>query len=135
MKNKSKKKKIQAKKPAMPNVPKEWLYLSDQDLTPADIAAAANEIEEYEIHVWVELGIIEIPLPCGKSIDLEWGEPDLGEEEGNQFLAERNTKSVYFVTIVPESYEEAKMAMKCFMKKLGGGFYGDTQDFQPQVLL
>ena len=136
MKNKSKRKKIkQQKKRVQPSVnwPKEWLYLNEKEITPEDFLKVFPEGGPLELQVWKEAGVIEVELPCGKSIDMEWGEPDLGEETGNAFLEGKNTKALYYVTVVPESFEETRTAMKTITEMLGGGFFGDNKDFQPQI--
>ena len=131
MKNKSKLNKIKAKKNSQPTVPAEWLYLTEQEITTADIAAAFEDQEKVEI--WEAAGVAEVILGEKASMDMEWTENDLGDEVSNQFLEQHQIKNVFLVTIPPQEYEAAQSAMRKIMEKNGGFFCGDTEDFTPVV--
>ena len=77
MRNKSKRKKIKQQKKRIQssvNWPKEWLYLNEKEITPEDFLKVFPEGGALELQVWKEAGVIEVELPCGKSIDMECGE-------------------------------------------------------------
>lgn len=142
MKNKSKLKKQHtdskpqtAKKPvkkAVPSVPAEWLYLTDKEITARDIAEALADTDIL-VELWEEAGVAEVVLDEQYSLDVEWTEPDLGDEVSNAFLEQHQTKSLFFVTVPPERFELAQKCMKKIMERNGGLFCGDTEDFMPTV--
>ena len=132
MKNKSKLKKI--KNPTKTNCPKEWLYLNPAEVTPRQIAEVFEKEDRFAAQLWEEAGVVEIELgENAKSIDMEKTGADLGDEDSNQYLMERNIISVYLVTIVPEDERIAYEAMRCVTATLGGYFCGDTEDFTPVI--
>lgn len=144
MKNKSKLKKQSTgskpqivKKPVkkeIPAVPAEWLYLSEQKITVRDIADAFAD-SNVLVELWEEAGVAEVVLDEKNSMDVEWTEPDLGDEESNAFLEEKQAKSLFFVTVPPESFELARACMVKIIEKNGGLFCGDTEDFTPVVAI
>lgn len=131
MKNKSKLKKKQAANSSSPAVTAEWLYLADHAVTVRDIAEAFENPDMVEI--WEEAGVAEVILGEKASMDMEWIETDLGEEEGNRFLETHQIQTVFMVTIPPQEYEKASLCMKKITEKNGGFFCGDNKDFAPTV--
>ena len=66
-------------------------------------------------------------------MDIETGKPDLKDEYSKRFLEEHQVKSLFYVTVVPESLKDAKDVMGYVAEKLGGFFCGDTEDFSPLI--
>lgn len=131
MKNKSKRKKIKQQKTS--SFPREWIYINKKEIEPADFRCLYQKEEFMDVQIWKEAGVVEIELPCGKSMDFEWGDPDLGDVTGNHILDKYQAETLYYVTIVPESYEEARKAMESVVECLGGIFCGDNENFQPYI--
>lgn len=134
MKNKSKLQKIKQAKSGGNAVPSEWLYLNDQVVTPRNIADIFVEDVQMEAQLWEDAGVLEIELPGeAKSLDMEITATDFGDEYSNEYLAKNQIQTAFLVTIVPEDYEVAKVAMKKITTAIGGYFCGDTADFTPVV--
>lgn len=131
MKNKSKLNKIKSQKTVKPVVVAEWLYMTDREITVRDIASAFASQEMVEI--WEDAGVAEVILGEKASMDMEWTENDLGDEESNRFLEENQVKTLFLVTIPPLEFEAAKGCMEKIIAANGGFFCGDTQDFTPVV--
>lgn len=131
MKNKSKLNKIKSQKEVKPAVVAEWLYMTDREITVRDIASAFAPQEMVEI--WEDAGVAEVILGEKSSMDMEWMENDLGDEESNRFLEENQVKTLFLVTIPPLEFEAAKVCMEKIIAANGGFFCGDTQDFTPVV--
>lgn len=131
MKNKSKLNKIKSQKEVKPAVVAEWLYMTDREITVRDIASAFAPQEMVEI--WEDAGVAEVILGEKSSMDMEWTENDLGDEESNRFLEENQVKTLFLVTIPPLEFEAAKVCMEKIIAANGGFFCGDTQDFTPVV--
>lgn len=131
MKNKSKLNKIKSQKAVKPAVVAEWLYMTDREITVRDIASAFAPQEMVEI--WEDAGVAEVILGEKSSMDMEWTENDLGDEESNRFLEENQVKTLFLVTIPPLEFEAAKVCMEKIIAANGGFFCGDTQDFTPVV--
>lgn len=133
MKNKSKLRKIKEKNNKAPACPKDWLYLNEQEITPRDIAEVFEGDGEMRSQLWEEAGVVEIEFPEAKSVDLEFAQLPVGDQELDDYFAKNQIKTVFFVTIAPEDYGTAKRAMEQIAEKLGGYFCGDTADFAPVV--
>ena len=132
MKNKSKLKKIKEKKHEN-GCPKEWLYLNPAEVSPREVAGVFDGENGMTAQLWEEAGVVEVELPEAKSVDLEWLKLPAGEEEFDAYLQKQQIKSVFLVTLVPEDYEKAKLAMNQIVGSLGGYFCGDNEDFSPVV--
>ena len=132
MKNKSKLNKIKEKKQNVQTMPGEWLYFASAETTVREIAGAL-EGEAYELEIWEDAGVAEVILGEKSSMDMEWTENDLGDEESNRFLEENQVKTLFLVTIPPLEFEAAKVCMEKIIAANGGFFCGDTQDFTPVV--
>jgi len=133
MKNKSKLKKIREGKTAVFKAPAEWLYLNQEQVTLRQICELFGEDMLWKAEYWEEAGVLEIEIPGAGSVDLEAMDADLGDEEGNAYLAQRQIRTVAAVTIVPDDFWRAKEVMEYITEKVGGYFCGDTKDFQPEV--
>lgn len=130
--NKNKSKGTSAVKPPKPKVPSNWYYMSDQEVSVVDMKAVLEKLD-YEMEVWEEAGVMEILLEEKSSMDLEWIEDDFEDEYSRNFLEEHGVKTLFYVTIKPESYELAKAVMEQICEKAGGFFCGDTEEFTPVV--
>ena len=134
MKNKSKLQKMKQVKSGEKAYPKEWLYLNEKVVTPRNVAEVFAEDAIMNAQLWEDAGVVEIELPeDAKSLDMEVTETDFGDEFSNEYLLKNHIQSAFLATIVPEDYEQAKVAMKRITAALGGYFCGDTPDFMPVV--
>lgn len=133
MKNKSKLKKLQQGKKKTPGIPAEWLYLIPAPVELRKLYELFREDMPWKAEYWEEAGVLEIELPEAGSVDMEAMEPDLGDEEGNDYLKKHRIETVFAVTIVPGDYEKAHEVMNFLMEQAGGFFCGDTEDFQPEI--
>lgn len=133
MKNKSKLSKIREKKTGAPKLPSQWLFLAKEEVSARDVKNALDDCEGVELEIWEAIGIVEVVLSDGKSIDFEQTEVDLGDAYSNDFLARQGAKALFYVTIHPDSAELVKPVMKHLLAKVDGLFCGDTDDFTPVV--
>ena len=156
MKNKSKLKKLKAKKNTATNVPAQWLCLCPQKISVRDIwkllhvsypttsippdnggknvpSSVPPVLKDLSLEIWEAAGVLEITLSDGKTIDFETAPLDLRDEYSNQFLAKHHTKSLFYVTIHPDSFALAKPVLEYIAGKLHGLFCGDTDDFTPVI--
>lgn len=121
------------KKPQLPEVPAEWLYMNAEEIGSRQIYELFKDSSTYKAEYWEEIDILEIGIPEAGTVDMEEIECEFEDEAGIAFLKEHQIKTVYEVTIMPEHFQEAKAVMEIIMEKSGGFFCGDTEDFQPQV--
>lgn len=133
MKNKLKLTKPNKERRQVPRVPSEWLYLIPEEVELRSIYEIFREDSPWKAEFWEEAGVLEIELPEAGSVDLECMDADLGDEEGNAYLAGHQIKTVFAVTIKPDDYEKAQTVMVKMMEQMGGFFCGDTEDFQPEI--
>ena len=131
MKNKSKLEKIKNQKKKTVNVPAEWLYLSPSEVSVRDLSDSFENPEQIEI--WEDARVAEVILGEKASMDMEWYECDLGDEESNAFLEKHQIRTMYVVTIPPQEFEAARICMQKITARNGGFFCGDTDDFTPMV--
>lgn len=131
MKNKSKLQKIQKKKTQIPGVPAEWLYLAQEEISLREVYKILEDDVLWKAEFWEEAGVLEIAIPENGSVDME--ELEELDEYLQAYMEERNIRSVFAVTIMPEHYGKAREVMEKIMLQKGGYFCGDTDDFQPEV--
>lgn len=135
MKNKSKLKKIKENKSDVVKLPSQWLFVAREEVTARDVKNALDDCADVELEIWEAVGVVEVVLSDGKSIDFEQTEADLHDEYSNEFLARQQAKALFYVTIHPDSIQLAAPVMKHLLNKIDGMFCGDTDDFYPQVTL
>lgn len=133
MKNKSKLKKIKEKKPAVVKMPSQWLFVAKEEAAARDVKRSLEDYEGVDLELWDAAGIVEVVLSDGKSIDFEQTEVDLGDEYSNEFLEKQQAKSLFYVTIHPDSAELALPVMRHVISRIPGVFCGDTDDFEPFI--
>lgn len=133
MKNKSKLQKIQKGRAQTPKVPSEWLYLAEEALELRRIYELFTEELPWVAEYWEEAGVLEIAIPEAGSVDIE--ELIELDEYLEAYMEERDLKTVFAVTLMPEHYEKAKSVMEKIMDGVGGYFCGDTDDFKPELTL
>lgn len=114
------------------DVPADWFYMSDAEITVAAIKEALADTA-YNVEYWEAAQVLEIVLRDGSSMDVEVTEPRLGEEEADAFLEEHHVKLLCYVTFRPEDYEAARSVMEHICGRIGGFFCGDTEDFTPVI--
>lgn len=133
MKNKSKLQKIQKGKNTTPKVPGEWLYLAEETLELRKVYEIFTEELPWVAEYWEDAGVLEIAMLEAGSVDVE--ELIELDEYLEEYMAERQLKTVFAVTLMPEHYEKAKAVMEKIMESIGGYFCGDTDDFKPEFTL
>ena len=119
--------------PKGPQMPEEWLYLAEDEITPAQIYGLFAEEKSWKAEYWEEAEVVEIELPEAGSVDME----NLGgaseDEAMEAYMKDRSLHTAYAVTIRPDDFEEAEKVMEYISSHLGGYFCGDTDDFQPEI--
>lgn len=109
----------------------DWLYFCPQEIEVRALYEALQDT--YEAEIWEEAGVLEIMLSEKSSFDVEQAQIHPKDEITQQFADEQRAKCVFLATFAPEDYEPAERMMKLFLKKFGGIFCGDTEDFMPQL--
>lgn len=131
MKNKSKLAKI--KKNKAPQYPKDWLYMCKTEQEFARIKEILEK--EYSVEYWEEAGVIEVEMEAEESSYVTFETVDIrrADEETQTYMEQNNIKTVFLVSVTPETFESAKNVMEKVISKAGGFFCGDTEDFTPVV--
>lgn len=78
-----------------------------------------KEMDAVQTEIWEEAGVLEVILPEGHSMDIETGRPDLKDEYSKRFLEEHQVKSLFYVTVVPESLKDSKGCNGICCRKAG----------------
>ena len=133
MKNKSKLNKIRESKSLNCNIPKEWFYMNNREITVRNIKEILDSIDNITIEIWDEAAVIEIQVGESGTLEMECTELNLGDPYSNEFLKRNNVASLYYVTLDVEHYAEMKKVMEKIIKTIGGFFCADTDDFTPVV--
>ena len=85
--------------PKGPQMPKEWLYLAEDEITPAQIYGLFAEEKSWKAEYWEEAEVVEIELPEAGSVDME----NLGgaseDEAMEAYMKDRSLHTAYAVTI------------------------------------
>ena len=111
----------------------ELLYMAKQEVTVKDLERPLIDKLE-EIHVWPEIGIMELNLPSGVIADVETLTEYMDDVEDLKFMEERQLKSVYAITVEEQALEELKKYVKDWIKEYGGILCSDSDDFKPIYL-
>ena len=114
------------------DVPVDWFYMSDQEMTAAALKEALADTA-YKVEYWEEAQVLEIALGEGGCLDVEVMDPCLEEEAADAFLKEHRVKFLCYITFQPEDYEAARSVMEHICYRIGGFFCGDTEDFTPVI--
>lgn len=112
--------------------PQGWYYMSQQEITVSELAKALDE-SRYDIEVWVDAEVLEIGVEEKVSVDVEDCELDLGDEYSNDFLAQNEVKSLFYVSFPATAGDVCKPVLKEIVVALGGMFCKDTEDFTPVI--
>lgn len=108
-----------------------WIYMSQKEVTVRDIMKAVEAACETEI--WEELGVLEIELPSGDTMDMEETAIHPKDEETKKFADAHNVVCVFYVTFPEENVNDAEKIMKLIVGANGGFFCGDTEGFIPVI--
>ena len=73
------------------DVPVDWFYMSDQEMTAAALKEALADTA-YKVEYWEEAQVLEIALGEGGCLDVEVMDSCLEEEEADTFLKEHRVK-------------------------------------------
>lgn len=115
------------------NHPSNWLYLSEKEIALRNIQSVFAEDDSMQVEIWEEVEVLELALPCGRSVDIEKADITHCDEITEAYLKEHKIQCVYLITIVPDYYRESEAALKKIAQTLGGYYCADTQDFQPEI--
>ena len=108
----------------------ELLYMAKQEVSVKDLERPLMDKLE-EIHVWPEIGIMELNLPSGLIADVETLTEYMEDEEDLKFMAEREVKSVYAITVEEDALNELVGYVNYWIQEYGGLLCSDSDDFTP----
>lgn len=114
------------------NVPSNWYIMSKDEIGVDAIFAAVKDLG-YHTEIWIDAAVLEVEVGEKSSMDIEQVDLDLRDEYSNAFLAERNIKSLFFVTAKPDSYDVVKKVFEVIAKATNSMVCGDTLDFEPMI--
>ncbi len=125
--------KIKNKK-VVASVPTEWYYMSPEEVTVESIRRILDE-EQYDIHIWKEMGILEVGFRGDEkgSLDIEKCALDLGDDASNEFLEERGIKSLFYLSFKAEDEKDSMEVVNKIVREMKGICCGDTEDFTPEI--
>lgn len=111
----------------------ELLYMAREEVSVKDLERVSdNQLKE--IHVWPEVGIMELTLPSGPVVDVETLTEFMNQEEDLKFMQDRQLKSVYAITVEEEALKELMGYVKNWIQEYGGLLCSDSDDFTPFYL-
>lgn len=113
----------------------ELLYMSPQVIHVTDLNKVLALNSKIQVHVWDQLDILEITLPSGETVDFETMTAFMNDEEDLMFMAEKDVKTVYAVTIEEEAMDEFKPVMKEIIQAYEGFLCSDSDDFMPMYTI
>ncbi len=108
----------------------ELLYMAQEAVSIKDLEKTLFDKLE-EIHVWPEIGIMELNMPSGIIADVETLTEYMEEEEDLKFMKEKQIQSVYALTVAEEGLNELMDYVKIWIKEYGGLLCSDSDDFTP----
>lgn len=111
----------------------ELLFMAKEEVSVKELEKCLIDKLE-EIHVWPEIGIMELNLPNGKTADVETLTEFIDDEEDLKFMDEQNVKSVYAITVEEDALGELMDCVKCWIEEYGGLLCSDSDDFAPYYL-
>lgn len=111
-----------------------WYYMCPAEITVTDLQAAISDCE-LEIEIWPEAGVLEVVVEEKQSMDIEQCELDLGDEFSNNYLAECQTKTLFYITYKAEIDDRCQLLLRAIVEKHGGRVCADTDDFTPLLKL
>lgn len=126
-------KKLMNKKPVekKPQIQKEWLLLTGEENEVRQIEEVIKE--DYETEIWEELGVMEITLPSGSSIDLEEAEVNMKDEALVQKMEQEEAQRIYLVTAGSDNWKEVETVLKKLAEDLDSVFVADTESLTPEI--
>lgn len=110
-----------------------WLFMSCQDITARNIKEFLDDDSSLSIEIWDELGILEITSGDDGTLDFEQIDVDLKDDYSNQFLADHQIKSLFFVHLNLTDTDTCHKIMRKITQHFNAFFCGDTEDFTPMV--
>lgn len=130
MKSKAKLNKIKNANTVKRNLPTGWIIMSRTEITVADIKAL---VDEGDIEIWPEAGVLEITIGEKSSIDIEAFDADPRDEYSCDFVAKHGVKELFYVSFKPEDIDIAERILKKIADGIDGFICGDTEDFTPVI--
>ena len=106
--------------------------MSQNEITVAEIKEAIDD-SGYVIEIWKDAGVLELTVGEKEHIDIEEIGIDMHDEYSDNFIAENQIKSVFYISIRQEFYVKAEALFKTMAAKLNGFVCGDTDDFSPII--
>lgn len=109
-----------------------WFLMMKKQTTVKDIAEVLND-HKYPVEVWIDAGVLEIPVEEKVSIDIEEISIDLKDEYSNNFLEENGIVSLFYVSFREDGYDKCEKILRKMISRLEGILCADTEDFMPRM--
>jgi len=130
MKSKAKLNKIKNANTVKRDLPPGWIIMSRKEITVADIKAL---LDEGDIEIWPEVGVLEITIGEKSSVDIEAFDADPRDEYSCDYIAKNGIKELFYVSFRPEDFDTAEKILKKIAAGIDGFICGDTEDFSPVI--
>lgn len=109
----------------------ELLYMAQRKVTVKELEEALTGVELEEVHVWPDIGIMEITLKDKETVDVETMDGFMNDEEDIKFMEEHNIVSVYAITVNETGLDEVRKCVEKWAGAFGGFLCTDSDDFSP----
>lgn len=125
--------KQKAKEKKIPQVWLEWLYLSAGEPVLERLYTCLLQEDEEDVQFWKEAGVLEIGLPDGGPLDLEFLEEEYRDEALRSYMEKQQADQVCTVTFQETDQKKARRLMEKLVQRAGGVFCQDTEEFLPEI--
>lgn len=109
----------------------ELLYMAERKVSVKELEEALTGVELEEVHIWPEIGIMEITLKDKEVVDVETMDGFMNDEEDLKFMEEHNIVSVYAITVNETAFEGVRKCVETWASAFGGFLCTDSDDFLP----
>lgn len=109
----------------------ELLYMAEKEVSVKELEEALTSDTNEEVHIWPEIGIMEITLKSSGVVDVETMNGFIDDEEDIAFMKEHNIVSVYAITVEEPCFEELRHCVTEWVRAFGGFLCTDSDDFTP----
>lgn len=106
----------------------DWIYMCEDNSFDTIVEA----LEEYDVEVWKELGVIEINKDGG-SVDFELIPEKRWDDYCREVISDLHLSCMYQVSVSKDAVKWSESMMHRICSIAGGKFFADTEDLSPVV--
>lgn len=109
----------------------ELLYMTTSEIKAVNIKEAVGQLGDITVEIWEDLNVVQLVLHNTDTVDFEPMELDFNEDSDKAFVKNRDIKTIFYVTVDEEDFDQIKSVFRGIIEKLGGFFCTDSNDFRP----